>query len=344
MNIRSLLLTALCFGTGCALLTPSPAWAAKGTKESLADLRKKEAQEKKRDANLEKAIKKNAPAKLRQNVDYMHKIVTILKGITTPEQANARMDALWNMLSERDVSYPAYYDYRNAPAAIKKEAYVVRREYAAQRHRLIESGIADAADSQFLSRMHFAASRWTDDCGSFDWPRCTWEETLAKRQAGMEEDIAKKWLEKNSEKKLAAGLQCSLDAYRKCLDILRGIRSKEDARAQKTVIWETFKQSWQGVSFLDHEEIPEPYLSQYIDVRDESFIEFYRICQEGYLADDPRFDEATPYLNYLNSAYGDDRCHAWVEEFHIFAPGEKALTKPEPPPTRTKKGKKKKKS
>lgn len=344
MNIRHILITALCLGTGCALLAPAPAWAAKSAKESLSDLRKKDAQEKKREAYLEKTIKKNALTKQKQNLDYMRKVNTILKSIRTPEQAQQRMGALWDLVPERDINYPAYYDYSNAPAALKKEYYITRREYTAQRHRLVESGIAAAAGETFVGRLQFAGTHWTDDVGSYDWPKRTWEETLAARQAGMEEEIDKKWMEKNSEKNLPAGLQSSLEAYRKCLDLLRGIHSHEDAVAQKMQVWNTFKESWKGVSFLDHEEIPEPYLSEFIDVRDESFIEFYRICKEGYLADDPRYDEATPYLNYLKSAYGDDRIYSWVDEFHIFAPGDKALTKPAPPPTRTAKGKKKKKS
>lgn len=345
MNIRTLLLPALCLCTSCALLSPAPAWAAKTAKETSADLRKKEAQQKKWEANREKNVKKNALAKQRQNLETMHKIITVLKSIRTPEQAKEKCDELWQLSTEKDTAEQAYYDYTHAPAALKKDYYLTRREYIAQRHRLVESGIVDAAGRDFDRRLQYCGTRWTDDRGSFDWPRCTWQETLAKRQAGTEEEIDKQWLKKNSEANLTAGLQCSLEAYRKCLEILRGIKSHEDAVTQKHAVWDAFKESWKGVCFMDHAEIPEPYLSEYIDVKDESLIEFYRICKEGYLADDPRFDEATPYLNYLNSAFGHEEIQgAWVEEFHNYPPGQKALRAPAPPPTRTIKDKKKKKN
>lgn len=345
MKLHHILLTMLCFGTACALLTPAPAQAAKTDKGSIADLRKKEAQQKKWEAAYEKNIKKNALAKQRQNLEVMHKLITILKSIRTPEQATEKSETLWKLTTEKDLAHEMYYNYSHAPAALRKEYYVTRREYIAQRHRLIESGIADAADSMFIKHLQFCGTRWTDDWGTYAWPRCTWEETLAKRQAGTEEEIDKKWLEKNSEKNLVAGLNCSMEAYRKGLDILRGIHSREDAIAQKEAIWNVFKESWKGVCPLDHEEIPEPYNSEYIHLRDESRIEFYRICKEGYWAEDPTFDISGPFSTYLSSCFGDNETvGAWIEEFHNFPPGQKAARKPADPPTRTGKEKKKKKA
>lgn len=342
MPLRHLLLTALCVGTGCALLAPAPALAAKTDRESSADLRKKEAQQKKWEANYEKNVKKNALSRQRHNLENMHKVLALLKSIRTPEQAEEKCEALWKLTTETDLSNKLYYDYSHAPTALRKEYYATRREYNAQRHRLIESGIADAAGSKFTKRLQFCGTRWTDDWGTYDWPRCTWEETLAKRQAGTEEEIDKKWLQKNSEKHLAAGLQCSMEAYRKGLEILRSIHSREDAMAQKEAIREVFRETWQGVNPLDHEEIPEPYNSEYIHLRDESRIEFYRICKEGLWADDPRYEITHPYSTYISSCFGEnDTVGAWIEEFHNFPPGDKPLREPAPPPTRAAKKKKK---